>query len=154
MDSVLFNYFTCCIKGRRRRNLRYVRLMLNYRLSTICFILAIIKYNSFTMYSVHVALTCTATISYPNCHLHPGKNKVNNIRFTKKLISSLIICNLLLFLLLLMSEDIHPTPVSVSFTEFVSSSNLNSFVSIGNTAFKYSKYIIQTRHIRSRNAKL
>ena len=133
MDSVLFNHFTCRVKGRRRHSPRTVLLMLSYRLSIICFILAIIKYNLFILYSMHVALKRKPAITYPSCHLVPGKNKANNILFTKKLISSLIICNLLLFLLLLLlSGDVHPNPSPDSYTESVSLSNSNSLASVGN----------------------
>ena len=107
--------------------------MLSYRLSIICFILAIIKYNLFILYSMHVALKHKPVTTYPSCHLVPGKNKANNILFTKKLISSLIICNLLLFLLqLLLSGDVHPNPGPGSYTESVSLSNSNSLASVGN----------------------
>ena len=133
MDSVLFNHFTCHVKGRRRRSPRSVLLMLSYRLSIICFILAIIKYNLFILYSMHAALKRKPAITYPSCHLVPGKNKANNKLFTKKLISSLIICNLLLFLLLLLlSGDVHPNPGPDSYTESVSLSNSNSLASVGN----------------------
>ena len=133
MDSVLFNHFTCRVKGRRRRSPRSVLLMLSYRLSIICYILAIIKYNLFILYSMHVALKRKPAITHPSCHLVPGKNKANNILFTKKLISSLIICNLLLFVLpLLLSGDVQPNPGPDSFTESVSLANSNSLASVGN----------------------
>ncbi|MCG7868089.1 MAG: endonuclease/exonuclease/phosphatase family protein [Candidatus Thiodiazotropha taylori] len=63
-------------------------------------------------FSLQLSIKCTSDklIEHPKICLVPGRKKLENILFTKKLLGIFICVNVFVFLLLLLSGDVHPNP--------------------------------------------
>ena len=134
MVSVIFDLVvsTAIVRLRSDRARGHI-IMSGHGLAVVCLFLALLLGDSSCTLSLNLSVKCSPDkiIEYPKRRTVCGRKKIENILFTKGLIGIFACINTFVFLLLLISGDVHPNPGPDSFSSSNTStcSNMSTIIS-------------------------